>query len=118
MLKPSEVLMRAHNEGRKCGSSYTYDGEDLYPMRKVQGRVYGQLCALGFLIEPLRAEFDAMVISKHGYLNDDYEISFVAEKYGISISIAREIEDRYEGFEGHNPQPLNIVAEWLEGIGY
>ena len=98
MLKPSEVLMRAHNEGRKCGSAYINSRN-------------GALCALGFLIEPFKEEFD---------IEEHYSRNFVSEKYGIPMVIADEIEERYEGWDLYhdNPQPLNVIAEWLEGIGY
>ena len=96
MLKPSEVLMRAHNEGRACGSCYIGD--------------YA-LCALGFLIEPFKDEFD---------IEQWYSSHFVSEKYGVPMLVAEEIENRYEGWDLYqdNPQPLNVIAEWLEGIGY
>lgn len=110
MLKPSEVLMRAHNEGRACGMMYAIPVESMWGSETL-GRDWRQLCALGFLIEPFKAEFN---------LERRLPAAFVAMKYDVPLEISREIESRYEGWNGYegNQQPLNVIAEWLEGIGY
>lgn len=107
MIRASEVLMRAHNEGRVCGRSYIYNPMERDQVIDIPGRIRGQLCAVGFLIEPFLSEYEFDLVRW-----------FVAEKYGLPVSVVWEIENRYEGlfeFRGH-PQSLAEIAEWLEGI--
>ena len=105
MLKASEVLERAHNEGKElrrflkegkiADSSYRYDGEE-----GAFGIYCG--CALYHLGLP---------INVNGRNETD-----IANAYSLTIPQVIEIDNRFEG-DGFRTHTLGECAEWLKGIG-
>ena len=99
MLRASEVLLRAANEGREC------------PVRILDrcGQ-YGwystpsSLCVLGFLLEPVKESFGSDYRRLYEYL---------AAEYHLTPLVVCELEDRYEGNGGQRRHSLAECAEWV-----